>query len=195
MRPWMRCRGFITIRWRIFCWARVGGDAGIRAGGRGVPRGHFVQSEFSGSAHAAGRFAREAARRRGIGTRASALARRMRGGRTGLPVCTAPCERRSDVPFTANTTEMPPLAECLVVVTGLPRSGTSMLMQMLAAGGMTGISDGLRAADEDNPRGYLEFEPVKNLLKDAKFLFAGRGKASRLSRRCWPPCRRVWPAG
>jgi hypothetical protein len=75
---------------------------------------------------------------------------------------------------------MPPLAESLIVVTGLPRSGTSMLMQMLAAGGLGVLSDGLREADEDNPRGYLEFEPVKNLLKDSKWLLEGRGKVVKI---------------
>ena len=45
-----------------------------------------------------------------------------------------------------------------------------MLMQMLAAGGMGVLSDALREPDEDNPRGYLEFEPVKNLLKDSTWL-------------------------
>ena len=53
-------------------------------------------------------------------------------------------------------------------------------MQMLAAGGLDVLSDGLRAADEDNPRGYLELEPVKNLLKDSKWLFEGRGKAVKI---------------
>ena len=76
--------------------------------------------------------------------------------------------------------EMPPLEESIIVVTGLPRSGTSMLMQMLAAGGMGVVSDGLRAADEDNPRGYFEFEPVKNLLKDSKWLFEARGRAIKI---------------
>ena len=45
----------------------------------------------------------------------------------------------------------------MIVVTGLPRSGTSMLMQMLAAGGLAILTDGLRQADADNPRGYLGF--------------------------------------
>jgi len=72
------------------------------------------------------------------------------------------------------------LPESLVVVTGLPRSGTSMLMQMLAAGGMPVLADGLRMADEDNPRGYLEFEPVKRLLRDASFLAGARGKAVKI---------------
>jgi len=55
-----------------------------------------------------------------------------------------------------------------------------MLMQMLAAGGLDVVSDGLRTADEDNPRGYLEFERVKNLLKDSNWLFEGRGKAIKI---------------
>ncbi|HEU5020403.1 MAG TPA: hypothetical protein VFT60_00885, partial [Bryobacteraceae bacterium] len=72
------------------------------------------------------------------------------------------------------------VGESLIVVSGLPRSGTSMLMQMLAAGGVAVMSDGLREADEDNPRGYLEYEPVKNLLKDASWLGEARGKAIKI---------------
>jgi len=75
---------------------------------------------------------------------------------------------------------MPPLAESLIVVTGLPRAGTSMFMQMLAAGGIPVLTDNLRQADEDNPRGYLEFEPVKNLLKDSRWLVENRGKAIKI---------------
>ncbi len=56
--------------------------------------------------------------------------------------------------------------EPVVVVSGLPRSGTSMVMQMLSAGGLTCATDGLRAADEDNPRGYFEVERVKGLHKE-----------------------------
>ena len=54
----------------------------------------------------------------------------------------------------------------ITVVSGLPRSGTSLMMQMLAAGGMTMMADGLRTADANNPKGYLEFEKVKQLRKD-----------------------------
>ena len=75
---------------------------------------------------------------------------------------------------------MRPLQESLVIVSGLPRSGTSMLMQMLAAGGMPVLSDEQRTADEDNPRGYLEFTPVKSLLKNADCLYAGRGKVVKI---------------
>ncbi|HLW76292.1 MAG TPA: tetratricopeptide repeat protein, partial [Bryobacteraceae bacterium] len=73
-----------------------------------------------------------------------------------------------------------PLAETLIVVTGLPRSGTSMLMQMLAAGGMEIVADHLRQPDQDNPRGYLEIERVKNLLKDSKWLLEHRGQAIKI---------------
>ena len=75
---------------------------------------------------------------------------------------------------------MTPLQDSLIVVTGLPRSGTSMLMQMLSAGGIEIVSDGLRLADEDNPRGYLEFEPVKKPLQDSSWLSSSRGKAIKI---------------
>ena len=53
----------------------------------------------------------------------------------------------------------------VVVVSGLPRSGTSMMMKMLEAGGLSPLIDGEREADEDNPKGYYEFERVKQLPK------------------------------
>jgi len=55
----------------------------------------------------------------------------------------------------------------LVLVSGLPRSGTSMLMQMLEKGGMPIVTDKIRIADEDNPRGYHEFERIKEIDKTA----------------------------
>ncbi len=54
----------------------------------------------------------------------------------------------------------------IIVVSGLPRSGTSMLMGMLEAGGVEILTDCVREADEDNPKGYFEFEPVKQLAED-----------------------------
>jgi len=99
------------------------------------------------------------------------LARAMR--RHAAPLHAAACEKRC-------SPEMPPLEQSLVVVTGLPRSGTSMMMQMLAAGGMPILSDGVRTADQDNPRGYFEYAPVKNLLRDAGFLQEARGKAVKI---------------
>jgi len=53
----------------------------------------------------------------------------------------------------------------IIVVSGLPRSGTSMMMKMLQAGGMELLTDDIRKADDFNPRGYYEFEAVKSLQK------------------------------
>jgi hypothetical protein len=67
-----------------------------------------------------------------------------------------------------------------VVVAGLPRSGTSMMMQALAAGGVPALTDGLRKADEDNPRGYLEYEKATRLAEDATWLADARGHAVKI---------------
>jgi hypothetical protein len=68
----------------------------------------------------------------------------------------------------------------ITIVSGLPRSGTSLVMQMLAAGGHLVLTDNLRPADEDNPRGYLEFEKVKSLERDASWLAEAEGKAVKV---------------
>jgi hypothetical protein len=70
----------------------------------------------------------------------------------------------------------------IVVVSGLPRSGTSMMMRMLEQGGMPILSDGVRTADESNPRGYFEFTPVKELgtSRDVGWLADARGKAVKV---------------
>lgn len=67
----------------------------------------------------------------------------------------------------------------IIVVSGLPRSGTSMMMKMLEAGGVPIWSDHERSADIDNPKGYYELERIKHLEKetDKSYLRAGRGKA------------------
>jgi hypothetical protein len=69
--------------------------------------------------------------------------------------------------------------KAIVVVSGLPRSGTSMMMRMLDAGGLPILSDGERTADVDNPKGYFELERIKYLEKetDKSYLREGRGKA------------------
>ena len=70
----------------------------------------------------------------------------------------------------------------ITVVSGLPRSGTSMAMKMLEAGGMKLVTDGARQADEQNPNGYYELEAVKGLDKegDASWLLDARGKAVKV---------------
>ena len=68
----------------------------------------------------------------------------------------------------------------IVVVSGLPRSGTSLVMQMLAAGGVPAFTDDRRAADESNPRGYLEHERVKSLARDAEWIAEADGHAIKV---------------
>ena len=68
----------------------------------------------------------------------------------------------------------------ITVVSGLPRSGTSMIMQMLAAGGSTVLTDELREADEDNPLGYLEYEKVKRLHRDDTWMPEAVGKVVKV---------------
>jgi hypothetical protein len=70
----------------------------------------------------------------------------------------------------------------IVIVSGLPRSGTSMAMKMLEAGGVPLITDGLRTADEDNPKGYYEDERVKDLARmtDKSWLTAARGRGIKI---------------
>ena len=70
----------------------------------------------------------------------------------------------------------------IIVVSGLPRSGTSMMMAMLQAGGVELISDGIRKPDIDNPRGYFELEAVKRLAKnpDTTWLAGSNGKVVKV---------------
>jgi hypothetical protein len=71
----------------------------------------------------------------------------------------------------------------IVVVSGLPRSGTSMMMRMLEAGGVPLVVDGVRDADVSNPKGYFEFEPVKDLAAargEAPWLAGARGRAVKI---------------
>src|SRR5207249_3200324 len=68
----------------------------------------------------------------------------------------------------------------ITIVSGLPRSGTSLMMQMLAAGGIPVLSDGERRADTDNPRGYLEWERIKQLPKDPGCIAEAEGKVVKV---------------
>ena len=72
--------------------------------------------------------------------------------------------------------------EPIVVVSGLPRSGTSMTMKMLSEGGLELVTDGVRTADDNNPKGYYELETVKELGKatDFSWLHDARGKAIKI---------------
>ena len=74
------------------------------------------------------------------------------------------------------------LEEPIIVVSGLPRSGTSMMMAMLEAGGISLLTDPIRRADEDNPRGYYEYEPVKALRREGNpaWLEEAKGKTVKI---------------
>ena len=84
----------------------------------------------------------------------------------------------SDRPVTAHASrenETP-----LIIVSGLPRSGTSLMMQMLAAGGMVPMTDGERVADEDNPEGYMEWEAIKKVKSQPELMEQARGKVTKV---------------
>ena len=71
--------------------------------------------------------------------------------------------------------------EPVLIVSGLPRSGTSMMMKMLEAGGLQPLTDNIRTADDDNPKGYYEFEPVKALrMGDFGWLRDAGGKVVKV---------------
>jgi hypothetical protein len=72
------------------------------------------------------------------------------------------------------------MASEIIVVSGLPRTGTSLMMQMLDNGRVEVVTDQIRTADTDNPKGYYEFEQVKTIKRDTSWLPALRGKAVKM---------------
>jgi Sulfotransferase domain len=68
----------------------------------------------------------------------------------------------------------------ITVVSGIPRSGTSLMMQMMAAGGMPVLTDGQRSADANNPRGYYELESVKSLARNQDVVGQAEGKVVKV---------------
>jgi predicted AlkP superfamily phosphohydrolase/phosphomutase/tetratricopeptide (TPR) repeat protein len=71
-------------------------------------------------------------------------------------------------------------AQIITIVSGLPRSGTSLMMQLLVAAGRQALTDSKRAADQDNPLGYFEFEKAIELAKDTSWLQQARGKVVKI---------------
>src|SRR4029453_10246400 len=101
------------------------------------------------------------------------------------------CRPTSGTPADCSSTNMTPFSQlvrrlrygkAIVIVSGLPRSGTSMAMKMLEGGGVPILADGIRTADISNPKGYYEFERVKELDKggDLAWLAEARGKAVKI---------------
>jgi hypothetical protein len=74
---------------------------------------------------------------------------------------------------------MPP-PDFVTVVSGVPRSGTSLMMSMLVAGGLEPLKDDVRAADPDNPKGYFELEAVKKLKQDTSWVRGAVGKVVKV---------------
>lgn len=71
--------------------------------------------------------------------------------------------------------------EIITIVSGLPRSGTSLMMNMLEAGGMDVLTDKIRTPDGDNPKGYFEYERVKGLISgDSKWIPEAQGKVVKI---------------
>lgn len=68
----------------------------------------------------------------------------------------------------------------IIIVSGLPRSGTSMMMQMLSSGGLETLTDDVRLQDINNPKGYFEYEKVKSLAQDASWLHVAQGKVVKI---------------
>lgn len=73
-----------------------------------------------------------------------------------------------------------PARPFVTVVSGAPRSGTSMMMRMLAVGGIVPLTDGIRAPDRDNPQGYFEYEPVKRTKQDPSWVANAGGRAVKM---------------
>ena len=121
---------------------------------------------------------------------AKAAAKRIRELKTRNPAKSsdkaafAETARTSDQPGPFDSTAPPvgpgQLRETVIIVTGLPRSGTSMMMQMLRAGGVPLLTDEARPADESNPRGYFEYEKSRALRKDNKWITEARGHAVKI---------------
>jgi len=94
-------------------------------------------------------------------------------------------EKGKDLRFDANDIPAPFSAgvdsrQIVTVVSGLPRSGTSMMMQILVAAGREVLTDGKRVADEDNPQGYFEFEKTLELARNSSWLPQARGKVVKI---------------
>lgn len=74
----------------------------------------------------------------------------------------------------------PAPSDRVAIVSGLPRSGTSLMMQLLTAGGLEALTDQVRTPDGSNPKGYYEYEPVKSLARDQSWLPQARGKVVKV---------------
>src|SRR4051794_30473231 len=97
-----------------------------------------------------------------------------RGRRSGRTTPAARAGILAPSPGCANRTLL------IIIVSGMPRSGTSLMMQMLAAAGIPILSDDVRPADDSSPRGYYEWAPIKQLSRSPSILAKAEGKAVKI---------------
>lgn len=90
----------------------------------------------------------------------------------------ARARRRAQTPVAATAAPTEPLD--FLLVSGLPRSGTSLMMQMLQAGGLEIMRDDQRPADADNPRGYFEWQEIKKLPKNPRLIEKTHGRVTKV---------------
>lgn len=74
-------------------------------------------------------------------------------------------------------------AEPIIVVSGLPRSGTSLMMRLLEAAAVPVLQDAARPPDESNPRGYYELSAVRATATDARWVARAPGHAVKVIHR------------
>ena len=79
-----------------------------------------------------------------------------------------------------HTSDPIPHTSEIIIVSGIPRSGTSMMMKMLQAGGIELLTDNERKCDTNNPLGYFEYTAVKSLAKDNSWLYKAKNKALKV---------------
>jgi hypothetical protein len=97
------------------------------------------------------------------------------------PYSSGPIARRAKVISMASDDVCPDdVCPVVTIVSGLPRSGTSLMMQMIDTGGIPALTDASRKPDEDNPRGYFEFQPVKRTAQDSSWLDLAAGKVVKV---------------
>lgn len=151
---------------------QLGGPAAVAHRMLATVSRELRDDDAAGRHHFAARFARR--RATGDGDRLAKL-------RTKIATRAATRQEMRTRRREAGTSEIftsPPLD--LLIVSGLPRSGTSLMMQLLAAGGIAPMTDHEREADDDNPKGYFEWEAVKSLPRNPAVIDQAAGKATKV---------------
>lgn len=112
--------------------------------------------------------------------RAEKIQTLLRARKTAASETASATEPISPPALQAHQTRGADASDVITLVSGLPRSGTSLMMQMLAAGGMPVLCDEQRVPDENNPRGYFELDSVKHTASDASWIADAPGRAVKV---------------